>query len=41
MPWFCRTLPVPTTDYIELRSCYNDIPGEEDTALDQIEIYVR
>ena len=41
MPWFCKTLPVPTTDYIELRSCYNGTPGNEDTALDQIEIYIR
>ena len=23
-PWFCKTLPAPTTDDIELRSCYGD-----------------
>ena len=23
MPWFCKTLPVPTTDYIEIRNCHN------------------
>ena len=40
MPWFCKTLPVPTTDYIEIRNCHNE-PGNEDTALDLIEIYIR
>ena len=39
MPWFCKTLPVPTTDYIELRNCHNEIKNE-DTALDLIEIYI-
>ena len=24
-PWFCKTLPAPTTDDIELRSCYGDL----------------
>ena len=38
MPWFCRTLPVPTTDHIELHNCHND--ATEDTALDLIEIYI-
>ena len=42
MPWFCKTLPVPTNDYIEIRNCYN-APSRayEDTALDLIEIYIR
>ena len=39
MPWFCKTLPVPTTDYIEIRNCHN--ANDEDTALDQIELYIR
>ena len=38
MPWFCKTLPVPTTDYIEIRNCHNmDL---EDTALELIELYI-
>ena len=41
MPWFCKTLPVPTTDYIEIRNCHNDLGSRENTALDLIEIYVR
>ena len=41
MPWFCKTLPVPTTDYIEIRNCYNDPVGDEDTALDLIELYIH
>ena len=41
MPWFCKTLPVPTTDYIEIRNCYNDPVGDEDTALDFIELYIH
>ena len=41
MPWFCKTLPVPTTDYIEIRNCHNDPVSNEETALDLIEIYIR
>ena len=40
MPWFCKTLPVPTTDYIEIRNCHNHLASNEDTALDLIDIYV-
>jgi len=39
MPWFCKTLPVPTTDYIEVRNCDNQI--EEDIALELIELYIQ
>ena len=38
MPWFCKTLPVPTTDYIEIRNCHN--MEFEDTALELIELYI-
>ena len=41
MPWFCKTLPVPTTDYIEIRNCHNEIGSRENTALDLIELYIR
>jgi len=41
MPWFCKTLPVPTTDYIEIRTCQNGRVPREDTALDLIELYIR
>ena len=41
MPWFCKTLPVPTTDYIEIRNCHNNAIGSEDTALELIELYVH
>ena len=40
MPWFCKTLPVPTTDYIEIRNCLNNVAHEEDTALELIELYI-
>ena len=41
MPWFCKTLPIPTTDYIEIRNCQNNGIDAEDTALDLIELYIR
>ena len=41
MPWFCKTLPVPTTDYIEIRNCHNNPYGHEDTALELIEFYIQ
>ena len=41
MPWFCKTLPVPTTDYIEIRNCHDQPASDEDTALDLIELYIH
>ena len=40
MPWFCKTLPVPTTDYIEIHNCHNNPASNEDTALELIELYI-
>ena len=41
MPWFCKTLPVPTTDYIEVWNCHNIERDHESTALDLIELYIH
>ena len=42
MPWFCKTLPISTTDYIEIRNCHSHrTTGVEDTALDLIELYIH
>ena len=41
MPWFCKTLPLPTTDYIEIRNCHNQVASNENTALDLIELYIH
>ena len=38
MSWFCKTLPVTTTDYIEIRNCHNE--KWENTALELIELYI-
>ena len=40
-PWFCRQLPQPTTDDIELRLCGDEITSNEDTPIEQVEIYIR
>ena len=40
-PWFCKQLPQPTTDDIELRICLNQHPNNEDVPLELVEIYVR
>ena len=41
-PWFCKQLPQPTTDDIELRICGNQsVEGDEDTPIEQVEIYIR
>jgi len=39
MPWFCKILPIPTTDHIEVRNCHNQ--PKEDTAVELIELYVQ
>ena len=41
MPWFCKSLPNPTTDDIEINNCHNAASSIEDTAVGLIEIYVR
>ena len=39
-PWFCKTLPQPTQDNIELRICGNE--GRKDKVLlEQIELYIQ
>ena len=41
-PWFCKQLPQPTTDDIELRLCANQIPSrDEDVPLEIVEIFVQ
>ena len=39
-PWFCKQLPAPTSDDIEVRICLFDINGFEDIAIEQIELYI-
>ena len=39
-PWFCKDLPQPTTDDIELRLCINEAV-DEDIILKLAEVYVQ
>ena len=39
-PWFCKTLPQPTTDDLELRICGDQGHYDEDAILNLIDIYV-
>ena len=41
MPWFCRTLPMPTTDGVRVENCHNTQTKKEDVALELLEIYIR
>ena len=40
-PWFCKDLPQPTRDDIELRLCANYPTSNEDIPLEIVEIYVQ
>ena len=40
-PYFLKTLPQPTTDNIEMRVCRNEGRGNEDIAIETVEIYVQ
>ncbi len=40
-PWFCKELPQPTTDNIEVRVCSDQGLSNEDTLIDLIELYVQ
>ena len=39
-PWFCTTLPEPTTDDLEVRICRNEDSSNEDVIVGLIELYV-
>ena len=39
-PWFCKELPQPTTDDIEVRVCRDQLGGDEDIQISLIEIYI-
>ena len=40
-PWFCKQLPQPTQDDIEMRVCLNSFFQDEDVVLEQIEFYIQ
>ena len=40
-PWFCKQLPQPTTNDIELRLCGDQGISDEDTPLEMVEIYIK
>ena len=40
-PWFCKQLPQPTSDDIEIRVCLNADSSNENIALETVEIYVQ
>ena len=39
-PWFCKQLPQPTTDDIELRLCENNTPDHDDSPFEIVELYI-
>ena len=40
-PWFCKQLPQPTTDDIELRLCSDQGTNNEDALIELVELYVQ
>ena len=40
-PWFCTTLPQPTTENMEVRICHDQGKGDEDAIISLIDIYVK
>ena len=40
-PTFCKTLPLATSDDIELRVCSNEVRSNEDTPIDLVELYIQ
>ena len=40
-PWFCKQLPQPTTDSIELRLCAGSPSRDEDVPIEVVEIFVQ
>ena len=40
-PWFYKQLPQHTTDDIEMRVCRDQVSGDEDVAIETIDIYIQ
>ena len=40
-PWFCKQLPQPTTDDIELRLCADELTSHDDSPLEIEEVYIK
>ncbi len=40
-PWFCKELPQPTTDDIELRVCRDESRSNEEILFEAIELYIK
>lgn len=40
-PWFCKALPEPTTDDLEVRLCHTNGPHYEFTPIEFMELYVQ
>ena len=41
LPWFCKELPEPTSDDLEVCICTDDRLSNEDVLIETIEIYVQ
>ena len=41
LPWFCKELPEPTSDDLEVRICTDQPPANEDALVEQFELYVQ
>ena len=40
-PWFCKSLPQPTSDDLEIRNCYTDPSFATDNLITLIDVYVK
>ena len=40
-PWFCMSLPQPTSDDLEIRNCYSDGSSYEDRLITLIDVYIK
>ena len=40
-PWFCKSLPQPTSDDLEIRNCYTDYSSSEDRLITLIDVFIK
>ena len=41
LPWFCKELPLSTTDYLEFRICGDENLSNEDNPIDLVQLYIQ
>ena len=41
LPWFSKSIPTPTTAHIKVQVCLDEVAGNENLRIEQLELYMK